>query len=389
MLINLWYVAEWSKTVIDKPVRVMVLGRNLVLFRDTDGNIHCLADTCIHRGGALGNGWVKDDCVVCPYHGWRYDAGGKCTFVPSEGEDYKISPRARVDSYPTQERYGMIWVFLGDLEEKDRFPIPPFPEYDSPDWKEITAEYSWNAEAARVVENGIDIAHAAFVHPMFGIPDAAEKSEILKMEKHEWWATSENVTVAPQLKGDGGLRRFLRRDRADTISRPSWYLPGYTVRLHVEVNPKMHIIMFDANTPVDENNTRTFAVQLRNFFKADMFDANSKKRLMKIFEEDAAIVQHSRPYYLPETLMDEVSVRSDRFMASFRQARLKLIEERGWAIDTLAINRAGDKKVFTIPSPVRREAESQGIKWALPAVPLVPASKSGEAVSAVPDQEAG
>ena len=79
MLINLWYVAEWSETVKDKPVRVKLLGRNFVLFRDTKGQVHCLADTCIHRGGALGRGWVTGDCVVCPYHGWRYDASGKCT----------------------------------------------------------------------------------------------------------------------------------------------------------------------------------------------------------------------------------------------------------------------------------------------------------------------
>jgi phenylpropionate dioxygenase-like ring-hydroxylating dioxygenase large terminal subunit len=387
VLVNLWYVAEWSHAVTDKPVRAKVLGRNLALFRDDSGNVHCLADTCIHRGGALGRGWVKDNCLVCPYHGWRYGADGKCTFVPSEGEDYSISPRARVDSYPVEERYGMIWVFLGDLDEKERYPIPPFPEFGNPEWKALQAEFTWNAEAARVVENGIDVAHAAFVHPMFGIPEAADKAEILRMEKHEWWATSDTKTIAPKLKGDGGLRRFIRKDNTETITHPTWYLPGYTVRLHVEVTPKMHIIMFDANTPVDEHTTRTFAVQLRSFFKADIFDGNSKKRLLKIFQEDAAIVEKSRPYFLPETLMDEVSVSSDRFMATFRLARKRLIEEKGWAIDTKAIEAAGDKKVFTIPSPARKAAEAEGIKWALPAVPLVPATKTP--LASVKEQEAG
>ena len=89
--------------------------------------------------------------------------------------------------------------------------------------------------------------------------------------------------------------------------------------------------------------------------------------------------------------MNEVSVRSDKFMASFRQARLKHIEEKGWAIDLKAIEDAGDKQVFTIPSPVRREAEASGLRWALPAIPLIAPTKEQATVQAVPDsdQEAG
>lgn len=375
MLVNLWYVAEWSKDVKDEPVKVKILGQNLVLFRDKDGKIACLADICLHRGGSLGNGWCKDGNVACPYHGWEYNTEGECVKIPSEGDDYRVPKRFRVDRYDAEEKYGMIWVFLGDLPEEERFPIPPFPEYDDPEWREVTTEYTWKGEAARIVENGIDIAHASFVHPMFGYQHTAQENRIDSVEKHEWWATSSNTMFPPALKGDLGLRRLIRKDQQETRTHPTWFLPGYVVRMQIDVNPKWTIVMFDANTPVDEHTTRTFAIQLRNFFKWRIFDENSRKRLVGIILEDAKIVEASHPYYLPETLQNELSVKDDKFMSSFRMARKKLIEERGWQVDSYARDATKERVAYTIPSPARRAAEAEGSKWVFESLPLVPAIK--------------
>ena len=144
MLTNLWYVAEWSSRVKDKPVKAKLLGQNFVLFRDKSGKINCLSDICIHRGGALSNGWTTErDCVACPYHGWEFDAEGKVQFIPSRGEGADVPERARIDAYPAQERYGMIWVFMGDLPESERYPIPPFPEFDDrANWRPRTSNRS-------------------------------------------------------------------------------------------------------------------------------------------------------------------------------------------------------------------------------------------------------
>ena len=77
-------------------------------------------------------GPVEDDCVRCPYHGWKYDASGKCVEIPANTADKVIPQRARVDSYPVEERYGLVWIFLGDLPANERPPIPEFPEFDDP-----------------------------------------------------------------------------------------------------------------------------------------------------------------------------------------------------------------------------------------------------------------
>ena len=69
----------------------------------------------------------------------------------------------------------MIWVFMGDLPESERYPIPPFPEYGDPNWRDVRSDWIWQADAGRVLENGIDIAHASFVHPMFGYNSTARR----------------------------------------------------------------------------------------------------------------------------------------------------------------------------------------------------------------------
>ncbi len=67
MYINFWYPVALSEEVkADEPLRVEILALKFVAFRDADGTAHVLSDTCVHRGGSLGKGWVKDGCVICP-----------------------------------------------------------------------------------------------------------------------------------------------------------------------------------------------------------------------------------------------------------------------------------------------------------------------------------
>mgnify|MGYP001591786546 CR=1 FL=1 len=385
MIVNLWYVAEWSKTVQAEPVHVKMLGQDFVLYRDDTGKVHCLSDVCLHRGGALSGGWNKGDTVACPYHGWRFNGDGCVTFIPSEGEDFTPPDRARIDAYPTQEAYGMVWVFLGDVPEEERFPLPELPEYEDPNWKAITDEWTWKAEAARVVENGIDIAHASFVHPMFGMEATAQENHIVSVEKNDYHGKSENLQYPPAFKDGGFFRRRMRKERQPTVTKPEWFLNGMTVRIQIDINPKMSIVMFDANTPIDEHTTRTFATQFRSFFKHDFFDGGSRKRLRKIFAEDTVIVERAAPNYLPERLMHEMSVKDDKFMSTFRTARRRLIEQKGWQIDSSGVAEHKGRKVLTIPSPGRREHPE--IDWVIDTVPLVPPVTQPAPLNPVPSED--
>ena len=96
MYMNFWYPACQSSSLTEQPLKRKMLGLDFVLFRDASGRAHCLSNTCIHRGGSLGGGRVKGDCIQCPYHGWEFGGDGRCRKIPSLGPDAKIPQRARV-----------------------------------------------------------------------------------------------------------------------------------------------------------------------------------------------------------------------------------------------------------------------------------------------------
>ena len=133
----------------------------IVIWRTADGTPHAMKDLCIHRGTALSLGHLADDCIVCPYHGWRYDPSGACTLIP-QATNTNIPVKARVVSYQCQERYGLIWVALSDPV----YPLPDIPELEDNTWQAIhTGPYAWECDASRQVENFTDFGHFPWVHP--------------------------------------------------------------------------------------------------------------------------------------------------------------------------------------------------------------------------------
>jgi phenylpropionate dioxygenase-like ring-hydroxylating dioxygenase large terminal subunit len=165
MFMNFWYVATQSHELTDKPMHLKMLGQEFVLFRDSKGAAHCLSNVCVHRGASLAHGKVKGDSIECPYHGWRFQGSdGVCTRIPSLGKDGKIPARAKVDSYPVQEKFGLVFCFLGDLPEAERVPIIDIAEWNDPKWRFTTLCYEWRADWQRAMENSLDPAHTEFVH---------------------------------------------------------------------------------------------------------------------------------------------------------------------------------------------------------------------------------
>ncbi len=372
MLMNTWYVAGFADEVKETPKHVRMLAQDFVLFRDEDGTLHCLSDICIHRGASLSRGLVHKGCIECPYHGWRYRGDGSGAGIPAH-PDVRIPKRVRIDSYPVQERYGWVWVFLGDAPEEDRPPIPEFPEYDDPDRRTIRGTFTWNANYGRVLENGCDFAHAAFVHPSFGDRDVPEIKKY-EMFPGEWTSGARLTMPTPPDKGFWGYVRQ-RTETTDVIAEPEWHIGGMAVVLRLTMNRGWTNALFDANTPVDENTTLTYWQMSRNFFMHKFFDGNTYDRVMQIFIEDHEVLTNLNPVELPPGLREEFSVESDALMVAFRQKRAELYA-RGWGVDIETYEDAfGDRKAAVIPSPARRE-DPKG--WVLPEVPRL--SETGEPI---------
>ena len=133
---NYWYPVLWSREVGKHPVPVTLLGENIMLVRD-NGRIYALHDRCPHRGVplTLGAGWLGQrswsrqefpGTISCGYHGWTYDlkTGVLCAAL-TDGPDSPICGKVRVRTYPVEERLGLIWIYVGDIE-------PPPIEQDIP-----------------------------------------------------------------------------------------------------------------------------------------------------------------------------------------------------------------------------------------------------------------
>lgn len=148
MLKNFWYACEFSERITHQPLRMTTLGQRLVFYRKHDGSVVCLSDLCVRRGGALSGGHLDGDCIVCPYHGWRYRSDGACDRIPANQPGVAVPRKARVGAYPTQERYGLVWTFLGDLPEAERPPLPLLNDFATPGLCALRGDYGWQAHCS-------------------------------------------------------------------------------------------------------------------------------------------------------------------------------------------------------------------------------------------------
>lgn len=374
MIKNHWYAVEFGHVIGTEPHHAEIMGQQLVLWRDVGGVLHAQSDVCIHRGGSLAGGKVVDDCVECPYHGWRYDADGQCTRIPANREGLPIPKKARIDTYPCEERYGYAFVFLGDLPESERPPLPYIDVLDQvptariDGFRAITGEFAWKANFERVLENGVDIAHAPFVHAgSFGNPDSpvVEDYEVEEIT-HDGWNIGNISTVHLDPPQPSGIWKVVSKkgaDRPPIKTRTGIYFPNITM---LEVNlPLGTMRIFTAVVPVNANRSISKWTMMRDFFTGSWADRDSRRRTDKIFLEDQPTVEGQRPELVPVDLTAELHVKSDANQLAYRRWRQSALD-RGWGIDQHVVGRDGDyHEVRVIPSPARREHPDLANAWVL------------------------
>jgi len=143
--------------------RVRLLDVELVVARLETGELLVADNACPHKGMQLDRGSVVGRELQCVYHGWRFDASGQCTAIPSlpEPPPNKLQAASLV-SYGVQERYGMIWV---RLERAGAASIPAIPEFEDPRWSfSLGPPMRFEAGFRREIENYLDMTHFAFAH---------------------------------------------------------------------------------------------------------------------------------------------------------------------------------------------------------------------------------
>jgi phenylpropionate dioxygenase-like ring-hydroxylating dioxygenase large terminal subunit len=160
---NYWYPVVEARRVSKKPISVRVLGEDLVLFRAGD-RVAALADRCPHRGTRLSLGQVLfPGTLSCPYHGWTFNPDGECVAAIVEGPSSPIPGTVRVSAYPTEERFGIVWAYIGEGQAPPLDEDLP-PELRVPGVLTQSVLEPWHSDWRNNTENYPDFLHATFVH---------------------------------------------------------------------------------------------------------------------------------------------------------------------------------------------------------------------------------
>ena len=169
------------------PVRVKIMGEDLVAFRDTPGRVGLLEPHCAHRGANLFFGRNEACGLRCAYHGWKYDVDGRCVEMPTMPPESSFRERVRIGSYPTREWGDFIWAYLGPshlapaLPELEFALLPPAHRYVSK-----KQQCNW----AQAAEGGIDTAHFSFLHMPAPAASDTDRDAVVGRSSVDWRRTA-------------------------------------------------------------------------------------------------------------------------------------------------------------------------------------------------------
>ncbi len=324
MLNNFWYACESSLGVTNKPKQIVMLNQRFVLYRNSQGQVVALKDQCSHRGAALSLGWLEADCIRCPYHGWKFQADGKCVEIPANAPEVTITKKACVNTYAVQEKYGFIWLFYGDLPPQERPPIPPLAEFDDPAWHHFYLDFRVNTHYTRVLENSLDMSHLPIVHANTIGSGFAENPRIedYKVQAEDWGVSAE-VNYYNHTKPKGLFSHFFRKKQSEVNSKITFYLPNIT---RVESGSGgVKIINYAIHLPVDDNTTISKRILLRRFFRYAWADSLFINYYNKIYTEDKVVSESQYPRVVPTNLAEEIHIASDALQIAYRKLRQKYL----------------------------------------------------------------
>lgn len=315
VLENEWHPVCIASELQDKPASVIVLGERVAIFRTKKG-VHAFRDLCVHRGAMLSKGWVENDTLVCPYHGWKYDGDGKCACIPAQGKDDKIPARAKAEVYSCVEKYGFVWVCIG----APKAPLPDFEEFENPEYRPLCCgPYKVNAAGTRVIENFTDFAHLMFVHGgLLGHPDYAELPDFKIVKEKDRIYTEDVPIFQPVAHSGSEAREGTTYVYVKEVFRP---LAARLSKRDAETGQTLWILL--TVLPVTDKECIVYMSVSRNY-AFDVPDQQFIDFQNTVFEQDAWIIETQKPELLPLDLQAELNHKADVLSVAYRRWLIEL-----------------------------------------------------------------
>jgi 5,5'-dehydrodivanillate O-demethylase len=241
-------VRELSATSPKKRLRV--LGEDLLLFRDGKGRVGLVAEQCAHRRASLYYGFIEDDGIRCPYHGWKYDVSGRCTEQPFEPAESPLKNETCQSSYEVQELAGMFWAYMGPK------PAPLLPNWEplvttaGPRRIYVLPELQCNW--LQIMENSVDTTHTYYLHGhMMATKGMAEKARYYyrPIKDYDFEVVKEDTWA--------GVRK-IRTYGGDNAEKELGHPLIFPCIL---MSPQREHIVMHFRLPVDDTHTRIYRIE--------------------------------------------------------------------------------------------------------------------------------
>lgn len=320
MIRNQWYVVLESNEVGAQLVGVTRLGEKMVFWRDESGTVRVAVDRCPHRGAALSAGERVKDHLQCPFHGFEFDASGKCVLVPANGRNGVIPQALQLISYPTYEDHGWIWLWWGNPAPKE-LPAPQYFDNLDGTFSYGSARDPWNAHYSRVIENQLDVVHLPFIH------------------RNTIGRGNRTVVDGPlvEWKGDQMLFTYVfnRLDDGSAPRKPSELSPRLAGSVHLEfIFPNLwqnyisdQVRILAAFVPVDDEHTLLYLRFYQNFLRLPLIGKLIARLAMpmnlRIAHEDRRVVATQMPK-ASGLKSGEILVQGDLPIIEYRRKRAAL-----------------------------------------------------------------
>jgi len=325
---NYWYLICPVSEVKDKIIKKTLQGQKIIIYRDEKGRLSALEDRCCHRNVQLSLGYLRKGRVVCGYHGWEYDGGGKCVLIPSQLPENKIPPTAKIISYPVQEFNRWVWIFIGDIEKADQVKPLDIPEMN--EWDFTYKAYVFKADLESTAESLVDPYHIAFAHrnsirSFMGQIEEFPADFDIKFHEDGIEGNYNRVnkgTFAEQVY-------FGRQANLETYYR--FYFPNIS-RLQINFKKRVLLIL-EHVVQVDDDHVEMMQITLwKNIFSK--FPAFGRffmaRKSAKIVGEDIELLESQIQLMKDQgDKLREVSVKGDEVSLAFRKYWRRMVKENG------------------------------------------------------------
>ena len=296
--LNAWYCFAWDCELKHELLARTICGIKMVFYRAENGDPVALQDACWHRLLPLSMGVLRGDEVQCKYHGIRYDARGRCSFMPSQET---INPSAAVRAFPTIERHRFVWVWPGDPALADPALVPDLHWNHDPKWAGDGRTIHAACDYRLIVDNLMDLTHETFIHSSsIGNDSVAEAPFEVTHGDRTATVTRWMIDIEPppfwgaQLGKPGNVDRWqiIRFEAPCTVAIDVGVAPTGTGAPQGDRSQGVSMVVVNTITPATDKTCHYFWANPRDYKIHEQRVTNEiRDAITRVFREDEIVVE--------------------------------------------------------------------------------------------------